>query len=269
MQYHSVPCNTMQYHAIPHSTMTYRAVPCNTMHYHAIPCNTVQYCAIPCQTMQYNAGPCNIMQYHGIPWNTMQYHASWITAVGAYHCPVGSSMVIFSIGHIFTILTIKSFLSRKKIFIETSAIGNHWWLLSSSSLLWRCYITHVRFESPAKSGITYTSRSGPTIYKLLTGKFCPRQILFITPTMYEAWEDTKWGWRLLSTVPSSHFKKSYRVNMIGRLAGDWNAQSNQISFQCVDIFCFHLFAFLAQFKGLFQSLSDLETEPVSPSLRLG
>ena len=94
MQYHSVPCNTMQYHAIPHSTMTYRAVPCNTMHYHAIPCNTVQYCAIPCQTMQYNAGPCNIMQYHGIPWNTMQYHASWITAVGAYHCPVGSSMVI-------------------------------------------------------------------------------------------------------------------------------------------------------------------------------
>ena len=104
MQYHSVPCNTMQYHAIPHSTMTYRAVPCNTMHYHAIPCNTVQYCAIPCQTMQYNAGPCNIMQYHGIPWNTMQYHASWITAVGAYHCPVGRSMVIFSIWHIFTIL---------------------------------------------------------------------------------------------------------------------------------------------------------------------
>ena len=104
MQYHSVPCNTMQYHAIPHSTMTYRAVPCNTMHYHALPCNTVQYCAIPCQTMQYNAGPCNIMQYHGIPWNTMQYHASWITAVGAYHCPVGSSMVIFSIWHIFTIL---------------------------------------------------------------------------------------------------------------------------------------------------------------------
>ena len=101
MQYHSVPCNTMQYHAIPHSTMTYRAVPCNTMHYHAIPCNTVQYCAIPCQTMQYNAGPCNIMQYHGIPWNTMQYHASWITAVGAYHCPVGSSMVIFQIWNFY------------------------------------------------------------------------------------------------------------------------------------------------------------------------
>ena len=81
--------------------MTYRAVPCNTMHYHAIPCNTVQYCAIPCQTMQYNAGPCNIMQYHGIPWNTMQYHASWITAVGAYHCPVGSSMVIFQIWNFY------------------------------------------------------------------------------------------------------------------------------------------------------------------------
>ena len=101
MQYHSVACITMQYHAIPHSTMTYRAVPCNTMHYHAIPCNTVQYCAIPCQTMQYNAGPCNIMQYHGIPWNTMQYHASWITAVGAYHCPVGSSMVIFQIWNFY------------------------------------------------------------------------------------------------------------------------------------------------------------------------
>merc|ERR1711973_943501 len=36
------------------------------------------------------------MQYHAIPCNTMQYHASLITADGAYHCPVGSIMAIFS-----------------------------------------------------------------------------------------------------------------------------------------------------------------------------
>merc|ERR1712047_238466 len=53
---------------------------------HAIPCNTMQYHAIPCNTMQYNAIPCN----------TMQYHASLLTADGAYHCPVGSIMAIFS-----------------------------------------------------------------------------------------------------------------------------------------------------------------------------
>merc|ERR1711978_207480 len=46
--------------------------------------------------MQYNAIPCNTMQYHAIPCNTMQYHASLITADGAYHCPVGSLMAIFS-----------------------------------------------------------------------------------------------------------------------------------------------------------------------------
>merc|ERR1711873_257006 len=42
--------------------------------------------AIPCNTMQYNAMTCY----------TMQYHESLITADGAYHCPVGSIMAIFS-----------------------------------------------------------------------------------------------------------------------------------------------------------------------------
>ena len=36
------------------------------------------------------------MQYHAIPCNTLQYHASLITADGAYHCPVGSIMAIFT-----------------------------------------------------------------------------------------------------------------------------------------------------------------------------
>merc|ERR1712218_599530 len=36
------------------------------------------------------------MQYYAIQCNTMQYHASLITADGAYHCPVGSIMAIFS-----------------------------------------------------------------------------------------------------------------------------------------------------------------------------
>ena len=56
------------------------------MQNHAIPCNTMQYHAIPWNTMQYNAIPCNTMQYHG----------TLITADGAYHCPVGSIMAIFS-----------------------------------------------------------------------------------------------------------------------------------------------------------------------------
>merc|ERR1711949_10687 len=84
MQYHAIPCNTMQYHAIP----------CNTMHFYAW--NIMKYHAIPCNTMQYHAIQCNTMQYHAIPCNTMQYHASLITADGAYHCPVGSIMAIFS-----------------------------------------------------------------------------------------------------------------------------------------------------------------------------
>merc|ERR1711949_124034 len=84
MQYHAIPCNTMQYHAIP----------CNTMHFYAW--NTMQYHAIPCNTMQYHAIQCNTMQYHAIPCNTMQYHGTLITADGAYHCPVGSIMAIFS-----------------------------------------------------------------------------------------------------------------------------------------------------------------------------
>merc|ERR1712173_244375 len=66
------------------------------MEYHAIPCNTMQYNAMTCNTMQYNAIPCNTMQYHAIPYNTMQYHGTLITADGAYHCPVGSIMAIFS-----------------------------------------------------------------------------------------------------------------------------------------------------------------------------
>ena len=81
-----IPCITMQYHAIPCKTMPYHAILCNIMQYHAIQCNTMQYLAIPCNTMQYNAIPCN----------AMQYHASLITADGAYHCPVGSIMAIFS-----------------------------------------------------------------------------------------------------------------------------------------------------------------------------
>merc|ERR1712117_829045 len=86
MRCHAIQCITMQYHAIP----------CNTMQYHAIPCNITQYHAIPCNTMQYHAIPCNTMQYHAIPCNTIQYHAPLITADGAYHCPVGSIMAIFS-----------------------------------------------------------------------------------------------------------------------------------------------------------------------------
>ena len=66
------------------------------MQYHAIPCNTMQYHEIPCNTMQYHAIPFNTMHYYAIQCNTMQYHASLITADGAYHCPVGSIMAIFS-----------------------------------------------------------------------------------------------------------------------------------------------------------------------------
>ena len=95
-QYHAIPYSTMQYHAIPCNTMQFHAIPCNIMQYHAIPCNTIQYNAIPYNTMQKHAIPCNTMQYHAIPCNTMQYHASLITADGAYHCPVGSIMAIFS-----------------------------------------------------------------------------------------------------------------------------------------------------------------------------
>merc|ERR1711952_249527 len=68
----------------------------NIMQYHAIPCNTMQYNAIPCNTMQYHAIPCNTMQYHAIQCNDMLYHETLITADGAYHCPVGSIMAIFS-----------------------------------------------------------------------------------------------------------------------------------------------------------------------------
>merc|ERR1711923_366513 len=49
-----------------------------------------------CYTMQYHVIPCNTMQYHAIPCNTMQYHGTLITADGAYHCPVGGIMAIFS-----------------------------------------------------------------------------------------------------------------------------------------------------------------------------
>merc|ERR1711952_186895 len=104
MQNHAIPGNTMQYnallcmeyHEISCNTMQYNAIPCNTMQYHAIPCNTMQKHATPCNTMQYHAIPYNTMQYNVIPCNTMQYHASLITADGAYHCPVGSIMAIFS-----------------------------------------------------------------------------------------------------------------------------------------------------------------------------
>merc|ERR1711973_469726 len=58
--------------------------------------NTMQHYAIPCNTMQYHAIPCNNIRCHAILCNTMQYHASLITADGAYHCPVGSIMAIFS-----------------------------------------------------------------------------------------------------------------------------------------------------------------------------
>merc|ERR1712045_599143 len=68
----------------------------NIMKYHAIPCNTMQYHAIQCNDMLYHAILCNTMQYNAIPCNTMQYHGTLITADGAYHCPVGSIMAIFS-----------------------------------------------------------------------------------------------------------------------------------------------------------------------------
>ena len=82
MKYPAIPCNTMQYHAVQCNTVQYYATPCNTVHYHAIPCNT----------MQYNTIPCNTMQYHAIPCNTMQYHPSLITADGAYHKAIFSSV---------------------------------------------------------------------------------------------------------------------------------------------------------------------------------
>merc|ERR1711867_323534 len=56
----------------------------------------MQYHAIQCNTMQYHAIYCNTMHFYAIQCNTMQYHASLITADGAYHCPVGSIMAIFS-----------------------------------------------------------------------------------------------------------------------------------------------------------------------------
>merc|ERR1712163_79997 len=89
-------CNTMQYQATACNTMQYHAIPYNTIQYHAIPCNTMQYHAIPCNTMQYNAIPCNTMQNYAIQFKTMQYPALLITADGAYHCPVGSIVAIFS-----------------------------------------------------------------------------------------------------------------------------------------------------------------------------
>ena len=42
------------------------------------------------------------MQYNAIPGNTMQYHASLITADGAYLCPVGSIMAIFTFDGVVT-----------------------------------------------------------------------------------------------------------------------------------------------------------------------
>merc|ERR1719210_2651986 len=84
MQYHAIPCNTIHFYVW------------NIMKYHAIPCNTMQYHAIPCNTMQYHAIQCNDMLYHAISCNTMQYNGTLITADGAYHCPVGSIMAIFS-----------------------------------------------------------------------------------------------------------------------------------------------------------------------------
>merc|ERR1712012_570671 len=99
---HAIPCDTMQYHAIPINIMQYHAIPCNTMQYHAIPSNIMQHQAIPCNTMQYYAIQCN----------TMQYHASLITADGAYHCPVGSLMVIF-----MELFTFKDY-SRSSLFLQ-------------------------------------------------------------------------------------------------------------------------------------------------------
>merc|ERR1712067_144369 len=69
---------------------------CKMVQDSATPCNTMQYHAIPCNTMQYHAKPCNTMENHAIPWKTMQYPALLITADGAYHCPVGSIVAIFS-----------------------------------------------------------------------------------------------------------------------------------------------------------------------------
>ena len=60
-------------------------------------------------------------------------------------------------------------------------------------------------------------------------------------------------------------KKKYWVNMTGPPYNE--SESNQNYSYCGNIFCFNLFAFLAQFKGLFKSFSYLETGPLSPSLR--
>ena len=72
--------------------------------------------------MQNHAIPCNTMQYNAIPCNTMQYHASWITADGAYHCPVGSLMAIFSIWHKFTKINFGTTLERS----APISLVSHW-----------------------------------------------------------------------------------------------------------------------------------------------
>merc|ERR1711952_3324 len=88
-------CKPVQHGATWCNMVQHGARWCNMVQ-HAIPCNTMQYHAVPCNTMQYHTIPCNPKQYNAIPCNTMQYHASLITADGAYHCPVGSIMAIFS-----------------------------------------------------------------------------------------------------------------------------------------------------------------------------
>merc|ERR1712038_742119 len=69
---------------------------CKMVHDGARWCKMVQDGARLCKMVQDSAIPCNTMQYHAIPCNTMQFHISFITADGAYHCPVGSIMAIFS-----------------------------------------------------------------------------------------------------------------------------------------------------------------------------
>merc|ERR1711940_341059 len=128
----------MQYHAKPCKMVQDSARWCKIVQYHAIPCNTMQYHAIPCNTMQYNVILCNAMQYHAIPCNTMQYHASLITSGGAYHCPVGSIMAIFS--------SVRSSYSHPELLLTHQHQHPHFFRSHRSSTLDFHFLSHYSYK---------------------------------------------------------------------------------------------------------------------------
>merc|ERR1712067_112442 len=93
----------------------------------------MQYHAIQCNDMLYHAISCNTMQYHAIPCNTIQYHGTLITADGAYHCPVGSIMAIFS--------SVRSSYSRPDLLL-THPTPPHFFKSQRSSTLDFHFLSH-------------------------------------------------------------------------------------------------------------------------------